>query len=197
MGLVRIDKIHISHRTDYTDILTEDREFPQDRPDRSEFTVVKTEFYNDIKSYLAGLDSNPHNIQGLEDIVAYNFKHTETEGGHPGIHPAWPTGQDNFEKSLESRGNEDQIYKSALAYVRTKSREEGIDAALASGSGDSKFCGGLLVPLQAEKGVATQIAAKAGMICLLCVCVSIINLIYLGYIGYPMITIPVGTDDEG
>jgi amidase len=67
--------------------------------------------------------------------VAWNAKHAETEGGRPCIHPAWPTGQDTFERSLESKGV--------------------IDGSLLDG---------LLVPVQAESGVACQVAAKAGML---------------------------------
>lgn len=135
------------------------REFPKDRPDQSEFTVVKTEFYNDLKTYLAGLAANPHNIKSLEDVVAYNTRYTDKEGGLPGTHPAWPKGQDNFEKSVASKGVMDNTYQRALAYIRKKSRGEGIDAALSWG--DSQL-DGLLVPVQAESGVACQVAAKAG-----------------------------------
>ncbi|TQB74949.1 hypothetical protein MPDQ_003982 [Monascus purpureus] len=150
-----------------------DWEFPEDRPHQSEFTVVKTEFYNHLKTYLAGLTSNPNNIHSLEDVIAYNMKYTEKEGGRPGTHPAWPKGQANFEKSLESKGVMDDTYYKALAYIRRKSREEGIDAALSCGG---LQLDGLLVPVQAETGVACQVAAKA---------------------GYPMITVPVGVDDQG
>ena len=78
------------------------------------------------------------------------------------------TGQDSFEQSLASKGVEDDTYHSALAFIRRKSREEGIDAAL---SYNGSQLGGRLVPLQAESGVACQVAAKA---------------------GYPMITVSVG-----
>lgn len=131
------------------------REYPKDKPHQSEFTIVKTEFYDDIEVYLAGLTRNPYNIKNVHDIIAYNVSHSEQEGGRAGTHPAWPKGQDNFEKCLHSRPD-DATYKTALAYVRRKAREEGIDAAL-SGNAD-----GLLVPLQAENGVACQVAAKAG-----------------------------------
>ncbi|KAI0459566.1 amidase [Xylaria acuta] len=141
-------------------------------PEQSEYTVVKVDFYNDLKKYLAGLTMNPNNIRSLEDIVEYNIKHTEREGGVPGTHPAWPTGQDSFEKSLASKGVEDETYESALSFIRQKTREEGIDAAL---SYDGKPLDGLLVPVQADGGVAVQIAAQA---------------------GYPMITIPVNIGDD-
>jgi amidase len=130
-------------------------------PEQSEFTVVKTEFYNAIKEYLAGLTTNPNNIKSLEDIVEWNAKHAETEGGKPNTHPAWPSGQDNFELSLASKGVMDETYHKALEFIRKKSREEGIDAALQPSQG--VHLDGLLVPLQAENGAASQVAAKAGL----------------------------------
>ncbi|KAI0549710.1 amidase [Xylaria curta] len=142
-------------------------------PEQSEYSVVKVDFYNDLKKYLAGLTVNPNNIRSLEDVVEYNIKHTEREGGVPGTHPAWPTGQDSFEKSLASKGIEDETYKSALSFIQRKTREEGIDAALHY---EGKPLDGLLVPVQADDGVAMQIAAQA---------------------GYPMITIPVDVGDDG
>ncbi|PGH09165.1 hypothetical protein GX51_00919 [Blastomyces parvus] len=141
----------------------------QGHPEQSQFTVVKTEFYNDLKVYLSNLAANPNDVRSLDDVVKYNAAHAEKEGGHPGIHPAWPSGQDSFEMSLETQGVMDDTYHNALAYIRRKSREEGIDAALARNAG--RQLDGLLVPLQADSGVACQVAAKA---------------------GYPMITIPVG-----
>lgn len=121
---------------------------------------MKRDFYNDIKEYLSSLITNPNNIQGLEDIVTWNTRHSETEGGRPGSHSAWPSGQDNFEESLASKGVKDDTYYKALKYIRAKSREEGIDAALQLPGGS--HLDGLLVPIQAEGGVACQVAAKAG-----------------------------------
>lgn len=143
------------------------------RPDQSEFTVVKTDFYNNIRDYLSALVSNPNNIKSLEDIITYNTKHSDVEGGIPGTHPAWPTGQDSFEKSLASKGVKDDAYYKAREYIRQKSRAEGIDAALNS-SGEE--LDGLLVPINADGGVSCQVAAKA---------------------GYPMISIPVGVAENG
>ncbi|KAJ8123738.1 hypothetical protein ONZ43_g379 [Nemania bipapillata] len=142
-------------------------------PEQSEFTVVKVDFYNDVKNYLASLIVNPNNIQSLEDIIQYNIIHTEREGGVSGTHPAWPTGQDSFDKSQSSMGIEDETYRSALDFIRRKTRDEGIDAALRY---DGELLDGLLVPVQADDGVAMQIAAQA---------------------GYPMITIPVDVGDDG
>ena len=139
----------------------------------SEFEVVKVEFYRSLRSYLGTLGENRNNILSLEDVVAYNVKHTDQEGGIPGTHPAWPTGQDNFDRCLKSKDTGDTIYNKALEYIRRQSRERGIDAAM--GAGEDTL-DGLLVPLQADGGVACSLAAKA---------------------GYPMITIPIGVNDNG
>ena len=139
----------------------------------SEFQAVKKEFYQNLPNYLGTLKDNKEEIFSLEDVVAYNVRHTDQEGGVPGTHPAWPTGQDNFDRCLESKDGDDEVYSKALEYVVRKSREEGIDAAMRHGEDELN---GLLVPLQAEGGVACSVAAKA---------------------GYPMITIPVGVNDIG
>ncbi|KLJ09941.1 hypothetical protein EMPG_14637 [Blastomyces silverae] len=178
-----IDRIRRAGATviEYTDFPSAEEIIPPDgwdwdyptkqgHPEQSEFTVVKTEFYNDLKTYLSNLAANPNHIRSLDDVVKYNATHAEKEGGRPGVHPAWPSGQDSFEMSLETEGVMDETYHDALAYIRRKSREEGIDAAL-SRSDDGRQLDGLLVPLQADSGVGCQVAAKA---------------------GYPMITIPVG-----
>lgn len=130
-------------------------------PEHCEFTVVKTDFYNDIAAYLSRLRSNPHSIRSLEDIVAYNKTHTATEGGVPGTHPAWPVGQDSFDMSCASKGVQDKTYWSALEYIRLKAREEGIDAAMGDGDEEGKL-DALLVPCQAEGEVSWQVVAKAG-----------------------------------
>jgi amidase len=140
----------------------------------SEFTVVRMEFYHSLRLYLSGLVEKMENpIYSLEDVVAYNIWHNNHEGGIPGTHPAWPTGQDSLERCVESKDWSEEKYLEALEYIRTKSREEGIDAALKLGQGDLD---GLLVPLQADGGGACSVAAKA---------------------GYPIITIPVGVNDFG
>jgi amidase len=139
----------------------------------SEFEVVRTEFYRSLQSYLSELAENPNKIFSLEDVIAYNLQHTAQDGGIPGTHPAWPTGQDCFDKCIESKDWPEDRYLKALKYIRRKSREEGIDAALRFEEGNLD---GLLVPLQADVGVACSVAAKA---------------------GYPMISIPIGIDGEG
>lgn len=139
----------------------------------SEFEVVKVEFYRSLSRYLSTLGNNKNKILSLEDVIAYNIKHTDKEGGTPGTHPAWPAGHDNFDKCVASKDDSEAVYSKALEYNLKKSREEGIDAALAHEKGELD---GILVPVQAERGVACSVAAKA---------------------GYPMITIPVGVDEDG
>ncbi|EAT90519.2 hypothetical protein SNOG_02307 [Parastagonospora nodorum SN15] len=72
-------------------------------PNESEYTVVKVDFYNNIKTYLSELQNTQ--IRSLEDIVAYNLANDGTEGGNPwplGI-PAFYSGQDGFLASLETK----------------------------------------------------------------------------------------------
>lgn len=138
----------------------------------SEFEVVKVEFYRALRSYLSTLGANK-DVLSLEDVVAYNVKHTSQEGGLPGTHPAWPTGQDNFDRCLASKDEDITIHDKALEYIRRESRERGIDAAMRLGEDNLD---GILVPLQAEGGVACSLAAKA---------------------GYPMINVPVSVSEIG
>ena len=139
----------------------------------SEFTVVRMEFPGALREYLANLENNPRNIHDLRNIMDYNIENTGREGGVSGTHPAWPTGQDCFDRCLESEAWDADIHDRALSYIRQKSREEGIDAALQH---EGSQLDGLLVPLQADGGVACSVAAKA---------------------GYPMIAVPVDVDDLG
>jgi amidase len=136
----------------------------------SEYTVVKVDFYNNIKAYLSELNNTQ--IRSLEDIVAYNYANDGTEGGNPwplGI-PAFYSGQDGFLASLESEGVTDETYYQALSFVQRSTREEGIDAALAN---NGRHLDALLVP--PDVGQTYQIAAQA---------------------GYPMITLPAGVHSE-
>ncbi len=125
-------------------------------------------FYNNIKSYLSELTNTP--IRSLEDIVQYNLDNLGTEGGLPGIHPAFGSGQDGFLASLESKGVMDETYFQALAFCQSSTRENGIDAALHPLINGSRVrLDALLVP--PDVGQTYQIAAQA---------------------GYPMITVPAG-----
>lgn len=138
------------------------------RPNESEYTVVKVDFYNNIATYLSSLQNTA--IRSLDDIVAFNYANDGTEGGNPwplGI-PAFYSGQDGFLASLATKGVRDATYHQALNYTQTRTRA-GIDAALAFGGGLS----GLLVP--PDVGQTYQIAAQA---------------------GYPMITLPAGVHSD-
>lgn len=137
-------------------------------PNESEYTYVKVDFYNNIKSYLYELENT--NIRSLEDLVAYNYANDGSEGGNPwplGI-PAFYSGQDGFLASLETKGIINETYWQALHFCQTTSRERGIDAALAMGPNGTKL-DALLVPPDVAQSY--QIAAQA---------------------GYPMITVPAG-----
>ncbi|KAF2816271.1 amidase signature enzyme [Mytilinidion resinicola] len=136
----------------------------------SEYTVVAVDFYNNIASYLSELSNTA--IKNLEDIVAYNFANDGTEGGNPwpnGI-PAFYSGQDGFLASLATNGTMDDTYFQALSFCQTKSREEGIDGALANGGSPVDA---LLVP--PDVGQTYQVAAQA---------------------GYPMVTVPAGVSPD-
>ncbi|OCK99635.1 glutamyl-tRNA amidotransferase subunit A [Cenococcum geophilum 1.58] len=136
-------------------------------PNESEYTYVKVDFYNNIKTYLSELNNT--SIRSLEDIVQYNIDNDGTEGGNPwplGI-PAFYSGQDGFLASLETKGIMDDTYFQALSFCQQSTREGGIDAAL---NYNGKQLSGLLVPPDVAQ--TYQIAAQA---------------------GYPMLTLPAGT----
>ncbi|KAL9623724.1 MAG: hypothetical protein Q9160_001954 [Pyrenula sp. 1 TL-2023] len=136
-------------------------------PNESEYTVVKVDFYNNVKAYLADLTNT--DIHSLEDIVQYNLDSLGEEGGLPGVNAAFGSGQDGFLASLESKGIMDETYFQALEFCQRNSREDGIDAALHHGGGQLDA---LLVP--PDVGQTYQVAAQA---------------------GYPMVTIPAGVND--
>lgn len=141
----------------------------------SEFTVVKVDFYNNIKTYLSELENTE--IKSLEDIVAYNYNFTGTEGGYAGINPAFSSGQDSFLDSLAWGGEKNETYWQAVEFVQRTSRQEGIDYALNytdSATGENFKLDGLLVP--SGLSITYQQAAKA---------------------GYPMMTLPVGVQSNG
>ncbi|RDW92227.1 hypothetical protein BP5796_01621 [Coleophoma crateriformis] len=134
----------------------------------SEYTYVKVDFYNDIAKYLAELNNTA--IRSIQDIVQYNIDNVGTEGGIPGIHPAFESGQDGFNASLETGGVMDDTYWAALNFCHRTTREDGIDAALYN-NGSSVMA--LLVPPDVAQ--TYQIAAQA---------------------GYPVVTVPAGVTDE-
>ena len=139
-------------------------------PNESEYTVVRVDFYNNIRDYLAELNNT--RIRSLEDIVQYNYDNDGTEGGHPwplGI-PAFYSGQDGFLASLASKGEMNETYYQALEFCHYQSRERGIDAMLAN---HGRPLDAVLVP--PDVGQTYQVAAQA---------------------GYPMLTIPAGVRAE-
>ena len=137
-------------------------------PNESEYTYVKTDFYNDIATYLA--DLNNTSIRSLEDIMQYNIDNLGSEGGYPKVHPAFASGQDGFNASLATKGIMNETYWQALAFCHRTTREEGIDAALFNNGTNLTA---LLVP--PDVGQTYQIAAQA---------------------GYPMVTLPAGVGSE-
>ncbi|RDA86920.1 hypothetical protein CP532_1860 [Ophiocordyceps camponoti-leonardi (nom. inval.)] len=134
---------------------------------RSEYTYVKVDFYRNIETYLSKLGNT--SIRTLQDIVEYNNAHIDTEGGIPGTHPAFFSGQDGFEASLATGGFMDETYRQALSFCRTSARR-GIDDAL---TWKNRQLSALLVPL--DPGQSYQIAAQA---------------------GYPIMTLPITTHSQ-
>lgn len=124
-------------------------------PNESEYTYVKVDFYNNIATYLSELENTK--IRSLADIVAYNNDNDGSEGGTPGINPAFGSGQDGFLASLATGGVMNSTYWEALTFCQQSTREGGIDAALKYGHGTLDA---LLVP--PDVGQSYQIAAQAG-----------------------------------
>jgi amidase len=118
-----------------------------------------------MQRYLAELIGSP--IRSIEDIIRYNLDSVVVEGGLPGVQPAFAGGQNCFYESLETRGIEDDTYKTALSFMRSTS-QRGIDAPLRDQNLDA-----LLVPSHFRPG--HSVAAQA---------------------GYPAITIPAGADTK-
>ena len=137
-------------------------------PNESEFTYIKVDFYNNIRTYLSELNNT--DMKSLEDLVQYNYDNDGSEGGNPGTHPAFESGQDSFLASLETKGEQNETYWQALAFCQKATREDGIDAALAH---DGQEILALLVPTEVAQ--APQVAAQA---------------------GYPVVTIPAGVTPE-
>jgi len=103
-------------------------------------------------------------MHSLADLVQYNIDNVGTEGGTPGIHPAFGSGQDGFLASLATGGIMNETYWQALAFCYRTTREEGIDAALTQ---HGERLDALLAP--PDVAPSYQVAAQA---------------------GYPVITIP-------
>ncbi|KAJ5496490.1 hypothetical protein N7463_008477 [Penicillium fimorum] len=133
----------------------------------SSYSYIKVDFYNNLRDYLSEVENT--NVRSVEDLVQYNIDNYGSEGGLPGIHPAFGSGQDGIIASLESKGLMDETYFQALEFCQRTTREEGIDAALKQGN---VALDGLLVPPDVAQSI--QIAAQA---------------------GYPVITLPAGVSD--
>ena len=54
----------------------------------SEFEVVKLEFYRSLQDCQRALRGTQGDMNSLEDVAAYNIRHTSSEGGVLGTHPA-------------------------------------------------------------------------------------------------------------
>ncbi|PHH60546.1 hypothetical protein CDD81_1551 [Ophiocordyceps australis] len=141
------------------------------RPNESEYTYVKVDFYNNINKYLSQLTNTA--IKTFDDIVKYNVDNAGSEGGNPWPdgHPAFFSGQDGFLASLATKGTYDEAYFQSLDFCSSSTRR-GIDDALAyrgPENPDNRTIDALLVPI--EPGQSYQLAAQA---------------------GYPMVTLPAG-----
>jgi len=168
------------------------------------------EAYNGINAYLSELSGT--SMKRFEDVIAYNDRNKGTEGAYPGDHPAFPRGQvglffdaknllinafqDNLREIADTRGHKDVNYLRALKYMRTKSRAEGIDAALKQLTSDGKITDFDALLLCDRKGCGQQLAAQAGDTFRKQNRPSI--LIANGKrLGYPIICIPIGVDSAG
>ncbi|KAI4199561.1 MAG: hypothetical protein LQ350_004514 [Teloschistes chrysophthalmus] len=144
------------------------------KPDQSEFTVVKVGAYNAINAYLSELSNTP--IKTLEDVVNYNNSNKGTEGPNHRDTAAFPSGQDDFNEILSTRGKKDQTYHDALKNMQNMTRTQGIDAALRPLGTDGQTIELDALLLCDRKGAGQMLAAQA---------------------GYPIISIPIGVDDAG
>ncbi|KAK8005789.1 amidase [Apiospora arundinis] len=119
-------------------------------PNESEYTVVKVDFYNNIKTYLAEL--NNANIKSLEDIVQYNYANDGSEGadhGHLATRRSTQAKTDSWPRWRLA------VFR-ALRFTQSSTRA-GIDSALMH---KGRQLSGLLVP--PDVGQTYQIAAQAG-----------------------------------
>ena len=143
-------------------------------PDESEWTVAKVDAYNGINAYLKGLMKSP--VWSVEDVVKDNEANDGTEGATPGKVPAFPDGQPNFHEMIQSKGIRDSTYLAALQHIRRQTRENGIDAALSYTLSDGRYVQLNALLFCDRRGMGQQYAAQA---------------------GYPIISIPIGLDQEG
>ncbi|KAI1336750.1 amidase [Xylariaceae sp. FL0016] len=142
---------------------------------QSEWTVAQTDAYDGINSYLQGLIESP--VKSIEDIIRFNRENAGTEGGFPGIVPAFPDGQTNLHEVAQRKGLKDETYDSALAHIRRQTRQNGIDAALS----------------HVQEGEAEPVRLDALIFCDR----RGIGQQYAAQVGYPVICIPIGLDNHG
>jgi len=135
-----------------------------------ELTVLLTEFKVGIEAYLA---DSERAVRSLEDLVAFNTAHAETELAH--------FGQEIFERALQTNGLADPAYQRARETCLRLGRSEGIDAVLSRHELDALVAPAYppawkidLVNGDPRLGSCTQTAAVA---------------------GYPAVTVPFGTVD--
>ncbi|KAL8837927.1 MAG: hypothetical protein Q9176_005403 [Flavoplaca citrina] len=138
------------------------------RPNESEYTYIKVDFYNNLRSYLSELSNT--SIRSVDDVINFNNQHPYAEGAEPGLNPAFASGQDGLLASAATQGIMNETYFQALHFCHNRTRQ-GIDDALRSSP--SARLDALLVP--PDVGQTYQIAAQA---------------------GYPMITIPAGVHSK-
>ncbi|KII96131.1 hypothetical protein PLICRDRAFT_170708 [Plicaturopsis crispa FD-325 SS-3] len=164
----------IYNNTDYkyqSEIVSSDGwNWDYEQANKSEFTVVKVDFYNNVNAYLKELTNTT--MKNLGDIIAFDDAMTAVEGGIPGTAPAFASGQDGLLDSFATGGVEDETYKAALAWGHKSTRELGIDYALKHGHNDF-FLDALLIPSD-DSGPGTEAPARA---------------------GYPIITVPISVDE--
>ena len=138
------------------------------RPNESEYTYIKVDFYNNLRSYLSELSNT--SIRSVDDVINFNNQHPYVEGAEPGLNPAFASGQDGLLASAATQGIMNETYFQALHFCQSRTRQ-GIDDALRPSR--SVKLDALLVP--PDVGQTYQIAAQA---------------------GYPMITIPAGVHSK-
>lgn len=138
------------------------------RPNESEYTYIKIDFYNNLRSYLSELSNT--SIRSVDDVINFNNQHPYAEGAEPGLNPAFASGQDGLLASAATQGIMNETYFQALHFCQNRTRQ-GIDDALRPSQ--SVKLDALLVP--PDVGQTYQIAAQA---------------------GYPMVTIPAGVHSK-
>ncbi|KAL8749916.1 MAG: hypothetical protein Q9199_007401, partial [Rusavskia elegans] len=139
------------------------------RPNESEFTYVKVDFYNNLHFYLSELQNTT--IRSVADVIRFNNEHPYAEGAEPNLNPAFASGQDLLLASNATGGVMNATYWQALHFSQNRTRT-GIDDALNHSHAHSKL-DALLVP--PDVGQTYQIAAQA---------------------GYPMVTVPAGVHSK-